>query len=163
MGSRKKTSDAGHAPVHSDGGVPDMTSFEPPECRGRLIELAQLGQINPAQAESLAAHYGSPAFATQPASHEFNPLQIPRWSIVMAASWIAWRDIETTRNQHAEFRAQSTRWVPREWTQPRRLVEILRAAGGHARASMARMPFSGPGRFLRGAEAGRDVCGGNHF
>jgi hypothetical protein len=41
-----------------------------------------------------------------------------RWTIVMAVSWIAWRDIRLVRENCRGFRSQSTHWIFREWNDP---------------------------------------------
>lgn len=86
--------------------------------RDHLISLARYGRLTPDEAETKAASLGWPPFAAQPAFPAFDPIQQPRWSIVMALAWITWRDLEVTREYCAEFRAECTHWIFREWREP---------------------------------------------
>ena len=88
------------------------------ENRDDLISRARFGEVNPDEAEAKAKANGWPPFASEPPLPEFDPLKQSRWPIVMAVAWIAWRDVELTRQQCAEFRAESTHWIFREWRQP---------------------------------------------
>src|SRR4051812_14764187 len=83
--------------------------------RDRLLTLARFGKINPQQAEAKAAALGLPPFATQPPVPAFDPMREPRWPIVMAVAWIAWRDLDLTRQQSEPFRSECTHWLFREW------------------------------------------------
>src|SRR5215470_6868172 len=86
--------------------------------RDRLISLVRYGKVTPQVAEAEAAARGWPPFELMPAFGTLDPLEETRWTIVMAVAWIAWRDIELTRSQSAEFRSECTHWIFREWNQP---------------------------------------------
>lgn len=86
--------------------------------RDRLISRVRYSEITPDEAEAHAKASGWPPFAYQPALPEFDPLKLSRWPIVMAIAWIAWRDLELTRQQCPEFRAECTHWIFREWREP---------------------------------------------
>lgn len=75
------------------------------EARDRLISLVRYGKVTPDQAEAEAAARGWPPFAHQPAVSTLDPMRDPRWSIVMAVVWIAWRDLNMTREQWCPTRA----------------------------------------------------------
>ena len=89
-----------------------------PSLRDELISRAQVGEINPEQAEAEAAANGLPPFATTPPFPAFDPQRDSRWSIAMGLAWIAWADMGLVRDQNAEFRSQRMRWVPRRWNWP---------------------------------------------
>ena len=86
--------------------------------RDRLITLARFGKITPQQAEAKAAALGLPPFEKQPPVSALDPMREPRWPIVMAVAWIAWRDLDRTRQQSAPFRSECTHWLFQEWNQP---------------------------------------------
>ncbi len=88
------------------------------EGRNRLISLVRYAKMTPDEAEAEAKANGWPPFAHQPPLPEFDPLKQSRWPLVMAVAWIAWRDLESTREQCPEFRAECTHWIFREWKEP---------------------------------------------
>jgi hypothetical protein len=86
--------------------------------RDELIALARYGKITPAEAEAEAVAAGLAPFAQQPALPDFDPMLEPRWPIVMAVAWIAWRDLTIVRENCSRFRSESVHWVFREWNEP---------------------------------------------
>jgi hypothetical protein len=86
--------------------------------RDRLISLVRYGKVTPQAAEAEAAARGWPPFERMPAVGTLDPMEETRWPIVMAVAWIAWRDIELTQEQSAEFQSECTHWIFREWNQP---------------------------------------------
>jgi hypothetical protein len=95
-----------------------MTKRHKGDSSDELISLVRRGKITPQQAEAEAAMRGWPPFERKPQLGAFDPMRESRWSIVMAIAWIAWRDLEQTRQQTAAFRSESTHWIFREWDQP---------------------------------------------
>jgi hypothetical protein len=89
-----------------------------PSRRDELISLARLGEITPEEAEAEAAANRWEPFAREPDPAEFDPMLEPRWSIVMAVAWIAWRDKRLVRENWAAFRAECRHWVFKPWNQP---------------------------------------------
>lgn len=85
------------------------------DARNDLISRVRYSELTPDEAEAQAKANGWLPFAWQPPLPDFDPLKQSRWPIVMAVAWIAWRDLELTRQQCPEFRAQCTRWIFREW------------------------------------------------
>jgi hypothetical protein len=83
-----------------------------------VISLARHGKIKPAEAEAEAKARGWTSFEQRPADSEYDPMQEARWSMPMALAWIAWRDLHSVREQHAQFRSMCTHWIFREWSAP---------------------------------------------
>src|SRR3954471_9828987 len=98
--------------------------------RGRLISLVRYGKVTPQQAEAEAVARGWPPFEREAELGTFDPMRESRWPIVMAVAWIAWRDLEHTRQQSAEVCSERTYWVFQEWNQPiKRGTAFARRAG----------------------------------
>ena len=95
-----------------------MAQQKDDDTRDGLITLAQHGKITPEEAEAKALANGWPPFAARPAMPAFDPMQQSRWPLVMALAWIAWRDLDLTRGQCPEFRAECYHWIFREWGEP---------------------------------------------
>jgi hypothetical protein len=95
----------------------ERTDYKPSR-RDELIALARYGKITPEEVEAIAAAKGLPPFEKRPELPAFDPMAEPRWSIVMAVAWIAWRDVALVRENGPEFRSESTCWVLREWNEP---------------------------------------------
>ena len=107
-----------------------MIRLRSDDARARLISLVRYGKVTPEQAEAEAAARGWPPFAKEPELGAADPLREPRWPIVMAVAWIAWRDPQETRQQSAGFRSECTHWVFCEWNQPvKRGTAFARRAG----------------------------------
>ncbi len=107
-----------------------MVRLRPPHERDRLISLVQYGKVTPQDAEAEASARGWLPFETTPPAGDFNPMAAIHWPIVMAVAWIAWRDVELTREQCAEFRAQCTHWKFQKWRQPIRKGTALANRAG---------------------------------
>jgi hypothetical protein len=95
-----------------------MTKRNGNRTRDDLIELVRYGNLKPGEAEAEAAANGWPPLAFEPPLPAFDPIQVTRWSIVMAIAWIAWRDIDVVRRQQSDFRAECTHWLFRHWQEP---------------------------------------------
>jgi hypothetical protein len=92
-------------------------SFKPSP-RDLLIHRVRLGEIRPEEAEIEAQHGGFGPLATKPNSIDFEPAQMPYWSLPMAVAWIAWRSIEQVREHCAEYRENWLHWFPGSWNVP---------------------------------------------
>lgn len=86
--------------------------------RDELIGLVTCGILKPDEAEAEAKGLGLTPLASEPPLNEFDPMQAPQWSLLMAIAWIAWRDIGLVRQQQPEFRMQCTHWLFRNWREP---------------------------------------------
>ncbi|WP_291570757.1 hypothetical protein [Bradyrhizobium sp.] len=80
--------------------------------RDNLIDQVRRGQITPDEAEAEAAKQGFGPIASAPDPLEFDPKQMPWWSIPMALSWIAWRNTKSVRESCAEYRENFRRMGP---------------------------------------------------
>lgn len=85
--------------------------------RNELITLARYGKITPKDAEAAAKAQGLPPFERQPDLPAFDPMREPRWTIVMAVCWIAWRDIGEVRRNCPGFASKRTHWLWRRWNE----------------------------------------------
>jgi hypothetical protein len=65
--------------------------------RDDVLNLVELGELTPAQAEAWARKNGQPPFETQPNSSDFDPMSERYWTLAMAAAWIIWRKPEAVR------------------------------------------------------------------
>jgi hypothetical protein len=88
-----------------------MVRLHSANARARLISLVRYGKVTPEQAEAEAAARGWPPFEREPQTAALDPMRESPWPIVMAVAWIAWRDLEQTRQQSAAFRSESTYWI----------------------------------------------------
>jgi hypothetical protein len=85
--------------------------------RTDILAQARYGTITPDGAEAAALARGWEPFERQPELPAFDPMQEPRWSIVMTVAWIAWRDVTLVRENCPGFRSNCTHWVFREWNE----------------------------------------------
>lgn len=92
-------------------------SWEPSE-RDILITRVRRGELTPAQAEAEAARQGFGPIATKPSRAEFDPDEMPWWSLPMALAWIAWRTTEQVQESCAEYRENWLEWFPGSWNVP---------------------------------------------
>jgi hypothetical protein len=93
-----------------------MTNLQ--ELRDELISRALAGEISADQAEVEAKASGLPPLASLADATKFDPMKESRWPLTQTIAWIAWRDIRLVREQDAEYRANSTHWIFREWNGP---------------------------------------------
>jgi hypothetical protein len=56
--------------------------------------------------------------ATKPDPGEFDPDQMPWWSLPMAVAWIAWRNSASVREHCAESAEKCIYWIPGSWNVP---------------------------------------------
>jgi hypothetical protein len=92
-------------------------NFEPSP-RDLVIHKVRVGEITPEQAEAEAERQGFGPLATKPNSVDFDPSQMPDWSLPMALAWIAWRSIESVREHCADYREKCLLWFPGSWNVP---------------------------------------------
>ena len=92
-------------------------TFEP-TARDLLITQVRNGEITPEEAEVAAERGGFGPLATQPSPIDFDPAQMPYWSLPMAVAWIAWRDTNQVREHCAEYRENWLQWFPGSWNIP---------------------------------------------
>ena len=96
-----------------------MTSEEfQPTIRDRLIRRVRIGEITPEEAEAEAERQGFGPLETKPDPVDFDPSQMPNWSVPMALAWIAWRTIEAVREHCADYREKCLLWFPGSWNIP---------------------------------------------
>ena len=86
--------------------------------RDILIDQVRRGQITPAEAEHKAAKQGFGPLETTPDPVEFDPDEMPWWSLPMALAWIAWRNTKSVRENCAEYRENWLHWIPGSWNVP---------------------------------------------
>jgi hypothetical protein len=92
-------------------------SFEPSP-RDLLIHRVRIGEITPEEAEAEAKQGGFGPIATKPSPIDFDPAQMPYWSLPMALAWIAWRHIQQVREHCAEYCENWLHWFPGSWNVP---------------------------------------------
>ena len=90
----------------------------PPGPRDILIDRARRGEITPDAAEHEAQRLGFGPLATKPDPGEFDPDQMPWWSLPMAVAWIAWRNSASVREHCAESAEKCIYWIPGSWNVP---------------------------------------------
>jgi hypothetical protein len=90
-------------------------SFKPSP-RDVVIHRVRVGEITPEQAEAESGGFGP--LATKPDPIDFEPTQMPYWSLPMALAWIAWRDTRQVRDHCAEYRENWLHWFPGSWNVP---------------------------------------------
>ena len=90
----------------------------PPGPRDILIDRARRGEITPDEAEHEAQRLGFGPLATKPDPGEFDPDQMPWWSLPMAVAWIAWRNSASVREHCAESAEKCIYWIPGSWNVP---------------------------------------------
>jgi hypothetical protein len=109
---------AGVLPFHRRFfGCAMRETFEPSP-RDILIHRVRVGEITPEEAEIEAQHLGVGPLATKPNPIDFEPAQMPYWSLPMALAWIAWRNIEQVREHCAEYRENWLSWFQGSWNVP---------------------------------------------
>jgi hypothetical protein len=91
--------------------------FEP-DARDILIDRVRKGTLSPEEAEAEATKQGVGPLATVPDPLEFDPDEMPWWSLPMALAWIAWRNTNSVREHCAEYRENWSHWVPGSWNVP---------------------------------------------
>jgi hypothetical protein len=89
-----------------------------PDARDILIDRVRRGQLSPEEAETEAAKQGFGPLATVPDPLEFDPDEVPCWSLPMALAWIAWRNTNSVREHCAEYCENWLHWVPGSWNVP---------------------------------------------
>ena len=95
----------------------DWEKWEP-VARDILIDRVRRGKLSPEEAETEAAKQGFGPLATVPDPLEFDPEQMPWWSLPMALAWIAWRNTQSVREHCAEYRENWLHWIPGSWNVP---------------------------------------------
>lgn len=91
--------------------------FEPSP-RDLIIHRARIGEITPETAEAEAGQQGFGPLATKPNPVDFDPSQMPDWSLAMALAWIAWRTTDAVREHCADYREKCLLWFPGSWNVP---------------------------------------------
>jgi hypothetical protein len=89
-----------------------------PSPRDLLIHRVRIGEITPEEAEAEAEQGGFGPIATKPSPIDFDPAQLPYWSLPMALAWIAWRHIQQVREHCAEYCENWLHWSPGSWNVP---------------------------------------------
>jgi len=92
-------------------------TFEPSP-RDILIHRVRVGEITPEEAEIEAQRLGVGPLATKPNPIDFDPSQMPDWSLPMALAWIAWRTTDAVREHCADYREKCLLWSPGSWNIP---------------------------------------------
>jgi len=77
-----------------------------------LLGLAADGVVRSAEIEKLAAEWCLPAFARAPPPERYEVLNLGRWTLCMAVSWIVWRTHEDVRQAWDDYRAECVEWSP---------------------------------------------------
>jgi hypothetical protein len=83
-----------------------------------LIDRVRRGHMTPEQAEAEATRQGFGPIATKPSRLEFDPDEMPWWSLPMALAWIAWRSAEQVQESCSEYRQNWFEWFPGSWDVP---------------------------------------------
>ena len=87
--------------------------------RAKLFDYLRHGKIaRHEDAERIAAEQGLGALYQPPDPTLYDPNRLSRWTISMAVTWIAWRDLERVRNADNEYRRQCSVWVFKRWRGP---------------------------------------------
>lgn len=83
-----------------------------------LLDKVRRGQLTPDEAEQQAAKQGFGPLANKPDPVAFDPDRMAWWSPPMAVAWIAWRTLESVREQCADYAEPYTCWVSGSWNVP---------------------------------------------
>jgi hypothetical protein len=87
-----------------------------PSLRDILIDRVR--QIEPEEAETEAIRAGLGPLATKPSPIEFDPKEMPWWTLPMALAWIAWRTGKYVQDHCSEYRENCLQWFPGTWNVP---------------------------------------------
>ena len=89
-----------------------------PDTRDTLLDLVRRGQFPPDEAEREAIKRGIGPLATKPDPLDFDPDEMPWWSLPMALAWIAWRNSTSVREHCPEYGESCLHWMPGTWNIP---------------------------------------------
>jgi hypothetical protein len=79
--------------------------------RTHLIGLAQDGFLSSGEIEQLASKWGLLPIASRPPEGSYDPMSVSHWTLAMAVSWIAWRDISCVREAMDAYRSDCWEWT----------------------------------------------------
>jgi len=88
------------------------------QARAKLFDDLYFGRIEPDEAEDLAEQQGVGPLKPRPSPSVYeanDPNHLARWSICMAVSWIAWRDLDRVREACDAFRRECYSWQRHRW------------------------------------------------
>src|ERR1700754_2366655 len=86
--------------------------------RDALIDDVRYGRRSPDGAEVEARRLGLEPLANEPAPSDFDPMKEPRWTLSMAAAWIAGRSPDTVRKWWDKYRTLCWIWRSQRWQVP---------------------------------------------
>jgi hypothetical protein len=92
----------------------ENTTLDRWSARAALIGRVERGEISPSEAETEALDQGiSPLLPRpDPADPQYDPMQIPAWSLLMATAWVAFRDVAVVRSSWNLYVTAQWQWVP---------------------------------------------------
>lgn len=79
--------------------------------RTHLIGLAANGLLASGEIEQLASKWGLLPIASRPPEGSCDPMGLSHWTLAMAVSWIAWRDISCVREAMDAYRSDCWEWT----------------------------------------------------
>jgi hypothetical protein len=79
--------------------------------RTHLIGLAANGLLASGEVERLASNWGLLPIASRPPEGSCDPMGLSHWTLAMAVSWIAWRDISCVREAMDAYRSDCWEWT----------------------------------------------------
>ena len=90
----------------------------PPSERDLLIEKLKYGKLTPEEAELEASRLGLEPFKFSPNPADFDPMQEPTWSLMMALAWIMYRTPDAVREMWDRYRKEFRFLMPSSWQVP---------------------------------------------
>lgn len=83
-----------------------------PDERDDIIDKVQRGEMSPSEAEALVAERKLQPLKWEPDATEFDPMNEPDWTLLMAVAWIAYRSPDYVRKVWDKYREKCCKWSP---------------------------------------------------
>ena len=83
-----------------------------PDERDEIIDMVQRGEMSPSVADALVAERKLQPLKWEPDATEFDPMNEPDWTLLMAVAWIAYRSPDYVRKVWGKYREKCWKWSP---------------------------------------------------
>jgi hypothetical protein len=90
-----------------------------PDERDEIIDKVQRGEMSPSEAQALVTERKLQPLKREPDLTEFDPLNEPDWTLLMAVTWIAYHSSDYVRKVWDKYREKCWNWSPcTRWRAP---------------------------------------------
>jgi hypothetical protein len=90
-----------------------------PDERHEIIDKVQRGEMSPSEAQALVTERKLQPLKREPDLTEFDPLNEPDWTLLMAVTWIAYHSSDYVRKVWDKYREKCWNWSPcTSWRAP---------------------------------------------